>query len=399
MSIGFITRPTASTQASRHQDMENTYVINPFIVGKYYSPHYFCDRCDETAFLIKQIDNGRNVALISPRRMGKTGLINHCFIQPQVAERYHTIFVDIYATTSLSELVYLLGKAIYEELKPKGRVWAERFFQVISSLRMGFTIDPMTGEPGFDLSLGDIKSPHTTLDEIFRYLETADKPCVVAIDEFQQIGCYEEKNVEALLRTKMQQCRHTRFVFAGSKRHLMSNMFCSSSKPFYQSAVCMGLDPIPADTYVAFATQLFEERGKHVDGGLVRKVYDSYGGCTWFVQMMMNELFALTPTGGTCREDVLPQAEAGVVMMQEVAYKDIMAHLAPKQKLVLQAIAKEGVAHGITSSAFMSRHSLPSASSVQSAVKGLLKNDIITQDADSYRVYDYFFALWLRKEF
>lgn len=379
--------------------MENLTILNPFIVGRYISPAYFCDRKQETAFLIKQIENGRNVALISPRRMGKTGLIHHAFHQEDMTQQFHTFFVDIYATTSLAEFVYLLGKAIYDELKPKGKVWTERFFQVITSLRMGFKLDSMSGEPSFDISLGDIQTPQTTLDEIFEYLEAADKPCVVAIDEFQQISNYEEKNVEALLRTKIQQCKQTLFVFAGSKRHLMSNMFNSSSKPFYQSAICMGLDPIPLDTYVEFASHLFELRGKHVSQDLITKVYQQFHGCTWFVQMMMNELFALTRHDELCDIDKLELAEQNVIMAQESSYKDLLAHLAPKQKLILQAIAREGTAKNVTSAAFIKRYNLPSASSVQSAIKGLLKNDIITQEDEGYRVYDYFFATWLAKDY
>lgn len=379
--------------------MENLAILNPFIVGRYISPDYFCDRKNETAFLIKQIENGRNVALISPRRMGKTGLIHHTFHQTELNKQFYTFFVDIYATTSLSELVYLLGKAIYDELKPKGKVWTERFFQIITSLRMGFKLDAMSGEPSFDISLGDIQTPQTTLDEIFAYLETADKPCIVAIDEFQQISNYEEKNVEAMLRTKIQQCKQTMFIFAGSKRHLMSNMFNSSSKPFYQSAISMGLDPIPLDTYTEFASHLFELRGKHVSKELTAKVYQQFNGCTWFVQMMMNELFALTGHGELCDIDKLETAEQNVIMTQESSYKDLLAHLAPKQKLILQAIAREGTAKNVTSSAFIKRYNLPSASSVQSAIKGLLKNDIITQEDDGYRIYDYFFAHWLAKDY
>lgn len=379
--------------------MENLAILNPFIVGRYISPDYFCDRKNETAFLIKQIENGRNVALISPRRMGKTGLIHHTFHQTELSKQFYTFFVDIYATTSLSELVYLLGKAIYDELKPKGKVWTERFFQIITSLRMGFKLDAMSGEPSFDISLGDIQTPQTTLDEIFAYLETADKPCIVAIDEFQQISNYEEKNVEAMLRTKIQQCKQTMFIFAGSKRHLMSNMFNSSSKPFYQSAICMGLDPIPLDTYTEFASHLFELRGKHVSKELTAKVYQQFNGCTWFVQMMMNELFALTGHDELCDIDKLETAEQNVIMTQESSYKDLLAHLAPKQKLILQAISREGTAKNVTSSAFIKRYNLPSASSVQSAIKGLLKNDIITQEDDGYRIYDYFFAHWLAKDY
>lgn len=379
--------------------METANILNPFIIGRYVSERYFCDRQKETEFLIKQIKNGRNVALISPRRMGKTGLIQHCFNQEQLREYYHTFFVDIYATTSLAEFVYLLSKAIYDELKPKKIVWTERFFQIIRSLRIGFKLDTMTGEPSFDIGLGDIRTPQTTLDEIFEYLETTDKPCLVAIDEFQQIGGYGEKNVEALLRTKIQQCKRTMFIFSGSKQHLMSNMFNSSSKPFYQSAISMGLEPIPIEVYKDFALRLFEERRKQVEPILVEKVYRQFKGCTWFVQMIMNELFALTAKDECCDIPKLDTAWKNVIQTQEGSYKDLLSRLAAKQKLVLQSIAKEGDARGITSSAFIKKYNLPSASSVQSALKPLLKADLVTQEGDVYRVYDYFFADWLASEY
>ena len=116
--------------------MEEAFINNPFIVGKYLSDRYFCDRSEETAFLRKQILNGRDVALISPRRIGKSGLIQHFFNQPDIKEQYYTFFVDIYATTSFAEFVYLFGKEIYEQLKPQSTQWKERFFQIISSFRV-----------------------------------------------------------------------------------------------------------------------------------------------------------------------------------------------------------------------------------------------------------------------
>lgn len=377
--------------------MDEMIVNNPFVVGKYLSNRYFCDRIEETEFLRKQIFNGRDVALISPRRIGKSGLIQHFFSQPDIKERYHVFFVDIYATTSLAEFVYTLGKEIYEQLKPQTTVWKEKFFQMISSFRIGFKLDSLSGNPTFDLGLGDIQAPQTTLDEIFAYINETDKPCIIAIDEFQQIGEYAEKNVEALLRTKIQKCHRAQFIFSGSKRHMMSNMFNSPSKPFYQSAISMGLDPIPMDIYTDFATRMFEENGKHVENSVIETVWRQYDGYTWFVQMMMNELFALTPSGETCQASQIPTAWHNVIMTQENSYKDLLSNLPPKQKIVLQAIAKEGLAHNITSSKFIKKYNLNSASSVQSAVKLLLKNDLITQSDNAYRVYDYFLSEWLAK--
>ena len=375
--------------------MKGKEVNNPFIVGKYLSDKYFCDRSEETEFLRKQITNGRDVALISPRRIGKSGLIQHFFNQSDIKSQYYVFFVDIYATTSLAEFVYTLGKEIYAQLKPQATVWKEKFFQTITSFRVGFKLDSLTGNPSFDLGLGDIQAPQTTLDEIFAYIEEADKPCIIAIDEFQQIGEYAENNVEALLRTKIQKCHRAQFIFSGSKRHVMSNMFNSPSKPFYQSAISMGLEPISIHIYKEFAASLFTERNRQIEDEVIERVWNQYDGYTWFVQMMMNELFAMTTEGEACRISMIDEARHNVVMAQEQSYKDLLSNLPPKQKIVLQAIAKEGVAQNITSAKFIKKYNLNSASSVQAAVKFLLKNDLVTHTDNGYRVYDFFLSEWL----
>jgi len=370
-------------------------IENPFIVGKYLSQEYFCDREEETAFLRKQVQNGRNVALISPRRLGKTGLIHHFFHQADVQQQFYTFFIDIYATNSLAELVYLLGKAIFEQLKSRVTAWRERFLQVVTSLRVGFKLDALTGDPTFDIGLGDIQSPETTLGEIFRYLEEADRPCIVAIDEFQQVAAYVEKNTEALLRTHIQQCRQTFFIFSGSKRHLMTQMFNSPSKPFYQSAMGMSLQPLDRSVYASFARRLFEQNGRILAEGVAGEVYDYTEGYTWFMQMLMNELFAITPQGATCTPDLIPKARTNILQAQDGLYRELMANFSIKQRQLIQAIAREGRVNGITSSAFIRRHRLPSASSVQSAARPLLENDILTQTDGTYRLYDFFLSQWL----
>lgn len=375
--------------------MDRADIQNPFVVGKYLSDKYFCDRSQETDLLRKQIQNGRNVTLISPRRIGKSGLIQHFFNQDDIKEQYYVFFVDIYATTSLAEFVYTLGKEIYAQLKPQATVWKEKFFQIISSFRVGFKLDTLSGMPTFDLGLGDILVPQTTLDEIFAYIEEADKPCIIAIDEFQQINTYAEKSTEALLRTKIQLCRRAQFIFSGSKRHTMSNMFNSPSKPFYQSAISMSLEPIPIHVYADFAANLFEERDRHIDRQTIEMVWSQYEGYTWFIQMMMNELYALTPPHATCTTERIAEARHNVIAAQEGSYKDLLSNLPPRQKMILQAIAKERVATNITSAKFVKKYNLHSASSVQSAVKLLLKNDMLTQTDTGFRVYDFFLADWL----
>ena len=374
-------------------------VNNPFIVGGYLSPHYFCDRETETEQLIRNITNGRNVVIISVRRMGKTGLIRHCFYQDKIKENYHTFFIDIYATSSLREFVFALGKEIFERLKPKGMKFIERFFSIISSLRAGFKLDTITGEPTFDIGLGDIHAAETTLDEIFAYLEQADKSCIVAIDEFQQIGNYAEKNVEAILRTKVQHCQNARFIFAGSQKHIMMNMFNSPARPFYQSVNMMQLKSIPLTEYKAFVKRLFLENEKHIEEELIDEVYNFFEGHTWYIQLMFNELYILTGKGELCSRSQQTIALTNILQMQDFTYQEIFSRLPEKQKEVLIAIGKEQKAIGVTSGKFRKKYKLSTPSSVQSALKGLLEKNLVSQEQNQYEISDRLLGVWLQKNY
>lgn len=377
--------------------MTNVRYSNPFVLGKDIPEELFCDRKEETETLIRQVSNGRNVALISYRRLGKSGLVHHCFKQQEVQDAYYTFYIDLYATSSLADLVQVFSNEVYRSLKSRSSRFLDNFFSMIQSLRIGFSVDSMNGDTTFHVGVGDIHSPQTTLAEIFSYLESADKPCLVAIDEFQQIGEYAERNIEALLRTHIQRCRNTSFIFSGSKRHTMSNMFNSPAKPFYQSAVSMGLNPIPLETYTDFACRMFSQSDRTLMPEVARQAYNKYEGFTWFVHMLMNELFSRTDKGGICTLDDLTMAEKSILNLQEVSYESTLSMLSTKQKQVLTAIASEGYAQNITSGAFIKKHSLQSSSSLQSALKALIDKSMVMRTERGYRLEDFFFAEWLRR--
>lgn len=372
-------------------------IFNPFFIGRYVDKQYFCDREKDTETLVRHILNGRNVALISPRRLGKSGLIHHTFAQDVIKDRYTTIYVDIYATKDLCEMVKALSEAIVKAVGQK-KSWHEKFFSFIKSLRVGFHIDAVSGEPSFDIGIGDIENPDKTIRELFDYMEASEKPCILAIDEFQQIREYPQTNTEAFIRSLVQQCSRTSFIFCGSKRHTMTDIFYSPAKPFFQSVISQSLKPIPMETYVEFAGRMFSQRGKILDRAAAEAIYRMFDGCTWYMQMMMNEMFALTKEGMTCTTEYIDFAWDNIIMAQEDRYQAILYGLAPKQKQLLQAIASDRTVEGITSSDFVKRHRLVSASSVQAALKPLLKNDIVTCEEGIYRIYDYFFADYLAKK-
>lgn len=369
-------------------------MTNPFITSGYHSEKYFCDRIAETEFLTRQILNGNNIALISPRRYGKTGLIQHCFQQKEFKNCY-TFLIDIYATKNLQEFVFELGKSILNELKSKGkRIW-DTFLTSIISLRTGISFDE-TGKPCWNLELGDIKNPTVTLDEIFNYLNHADKPCVIAIDEFQTIAKYPEKNIEASLRTYIQHCLNARFIYSGSQRHMMGEIFTSPSRPFYQSTTILDLKPIDLDSYSAFIKKHFKEGNKNIEDEVIRKVYQMFEGTTWYIQFMMNFLYSGTAPSSTCTIEQVQTALDEILSQMSFTYSSLLYQLPPKQKEILIAICKEGKVKEITSSKFLSTYKL-TASSVQGAIKGLLEKDFITMELGVYSVCDRFFETWLKR--
>ena len=369
--------------------------INPFIVTGRIEPEYFCDRVEESARLVRSLTNGNNMVIISPRRMGKTGLIRFCYDKPEIRDEYYTFFIDILHTSSLREFTYLLGREIYEMLLPRSRKMATLFLRTIKSISGSSGSNPLTGLPTFNVEPGDIERPEYTLEEIFSYLTLADKPCIVAIDEFQQVAKYPEKNIEALLRTHIQKIRNSNFIFAGSERHMMQEMFLSASRPFYHSADMLELRAIAREIYVPFIVEHFESRNRRIAAADVEKVYDLFKGHTFYIQKTFNEAFADTLVGGECTIEVIRTAIEGMIAANDTIFREILSNIPEKQKELLYAIAKDGEAERVTSAEFIKRHSLSSASSVQSATKKLLEKDIITEIGKVYSLTDKLFAMWI----
>lgn len=371
--------------------------INPFIVTGKIAPEYFCDRVQESARLVKSLTNGNNMVIISPRRMGKTGLIQFCYEKPEIKEQYYTFFIDILHTSSLREFTYILGKVIFETLAPGSRKMASLFVQTLKSISGKFGFDPLNNLPTFNIELGDIDRPEYTLEEIFNYLATADKPCIVAIDEFQQIAKYPEKNIEALLRTHIQKMENSHFIFAGSERSMMQAMFLSSARPFYRSSDVMELNAIDRDIYVPFIVGHFESRNRKISAENAGKVYDLFKGHTFYIQKTFNESFADTPTGEECTLDIIRTAIDSMIASNDTIFREILSNIPEKQKELLYAIAKEGEATQTLSVSFIKRHKLASASSIQAATKKLLEKDIITELNKTYSVTDKLFAMWMNR--
>lgn len=374
-------------------------VKNPFIVAGKISPRYFCDRKKESSLIIRKLVNGNNIVLISPRRMGKTGLISYCFESEDIKNNYIPIFIDILQTSSLKEFTFVLGRSVFQTLASQGKRYLKSFVNALKSLQGCFGFDPVSGSPTFNIELGDIRHSEITLEEIFLYLENADKRCLVAIDEFQQIGNYPEQNVESILRTHIQRCGNAHFIFAGSERHLMQRMFLSSERPFYQSADILELDAIPLEVYTSFALNNFHEFDKDIEVDAVKYVYDTFEGHTFYMQKALNEVFSYTEANTVADKKMTERAIDDMIDGQDTIYREILSTIPLKQKELLIAIARMGSVSAITSSEFIYKNRLSSASSVQSASRILLDKNLLTHSGNVYQIADRLLTLWLRRNY
>ena len=343
----------------------------------------------------KSLNNQMNVVLTSSRRMGKTSLVDFVFDKPDFKDEYVTISVDILHTTTFREFILALGTAVFDNVATRSVKLRKQFVTFLKSLSASFGYDTIQNMPTFDIKLGDVKNPEYTLAEIFGYLEKVDKRCIVVIDEFQQITRYPEKNVEALIRTHIQKLSNANFVFSGSQRRLMEEMFFSSKRPFFQSAKSLRLEAIAYDIYLDFAKKHFSEAGKEIAVEAFSHVYEVFMGVTFYVQRILHDAFAETPKGQICDIEAVNQLIENFIDENDSRLREQLAYITEAQKELLYAIHEEKQVQGITSIAFNKKHRLRSPSSTQSAALKLLEYDLITRKEKVYSISDPLMKLWL----
>ena len=367
-------------------------VENPFILAGYEGPEYFCDRVEETDRLIGALRNGRNVTLLSPRRVGKTGLIRHAFGELAGLRDWRTVYVDMFAAQNLQEFTRRFAAAVIgsmDTVAEKALAVATRFFK---GIRPTIAVDPVTGTPSYSFSLqsADVES---TLDQCFDYLAGRKGRTVVAIDEFQQVAGFPEKGTEALLRSRIQFLTHTRFVFAGSRRHLMAEMFSSPKRPFYQSTQMFPLEPIPEPAYFAFAAKHMRSRKLRLEEKLFSEIYRTFDGVTWYVHAVLNRMYAY----GDATRAGFVRAIDSLVAENAYNFGNLIESYPPGCVRLMKAVAREGAVREVNAGDFIGKYGLRASSSVNLSLKKLLDNEIVYRADNGYVIDDRIFGLWLRR--
>ncbi len=376
--------------------MKGLEIKNPFIYQGYVSPDYFCDRTEETEELIANLQNGRNTTLISPRRIGKTGLIKNAFYYIKEAEKDAIcIYIDIYATKNQHDFVQVLGTAIAQHVMTHQQKAFKRLLEFFGSWRPVFSADPLTGVPTISVSIEPSQST-VSLKSIFEFLNQSRSNVYIAIDEFQQITYYPEQGLEALLRSYIQFAPNVHFIFSGSKQHLMAQMFQSPDRPFYQSTASMGLLPLHEEIYYDFASRFFESKRGSISREVFAAIYQRFSGITQNIQQILNRLYEVERQVENERQ--VNEAILHIVNRNSMQYEALVGFLTDNQLSLLKAIAKRGRIESPQSNDFIKQYDLPGASSVKTALTVLLDKDLVYHDNMGYWVYDRFFDLWLKQQ-
>ena len=366
---------------------------NPFLIEGYYSPEYFCDRKRETADLVSALENDRNVTLIAPRRMGKSGLIKNVFHELQRGDEFKCAYIDLFGTQNLTEFVRAFASGVfsaYESTLEKMTAAASKF---LLGFRPTLSIDAFgTRKYSFDIAPS---SAEASLAGVFDYLESRKFRTVVALDEFQQIAEYPEKGTEALLRGRIQFLAGNRFIFSGSRQHMMAEMFVSAKRPFYHSTQLMHIGEIDRGEYFDFAAAHFRSAGIELPREVFDSVYTRFSGITWYVQAVMNRLYEIRSR--VLGEEDVREAIEWLVASGVYEFQGILQNCSDGAVRLLKAIAAEGAVKEPNAGEFVAKYAFKSASSVNAALKSLRDADLVDRTDAGYVVYDRLFALWLTR--
>lgn len=372
---------------------------NPFVIKAYESKHLFCDREKELQLMMRNSINHTDMTLISQRRMGKTGLILRLFDEiKDVRPDIHTIYMDIFASRNIDDFIKLMAEATMRSFQPRTSL-GKKLLTFIRSLRPQLTFDNITGDPQLQIAYQTPHEKEYTLRGLFDFLDSQGEQIVIAIDEFQQIRDYPEQNMEALLRTYIQQTRNLTFIFCGSKKHVMTDIFTNEKKPFYSSTTFVSLDRISEESYATFIRRLFNEHQRDITDEALQFILDWTRRHTYYTQQLCHTVFANGSVNVTVA-DVKTACEQ-LMKQGETVYLQYRQMLTDKQWNYLIAVAKRISVSQITASEFLDAYKIGSPSVSRRLADALVEKGLLNDDISitgiTYTVSDVFLSHWMER--
>lgn len=370
---------------------------NPFYSNSYISPLYFCDRQEETKLINQYITDGINITLFAIRRIGKTGLIHHVFYTHRNSKSTVCIYLDILSTTNLTEFTNKIATAVYNRFPPN-KTLGKKIMELFQRFRPVISFDELSGSPSLSLTMETLAQKQNTIGQIFQFLDQQNIKVVFAIDEFQQILEYPEKNTEAILRTYIQQLKNTSFIFCGSNQKMMHEIFNSAKRPFFASCSNLNLGYISEKHYRKFIQKKFNNAERKITDDCLDFICNWTKLHTFYTQYFCYTLFALNKKENTLEDAKL--VASNILKLNENTFFQYRALLTEMQWSLLSAIAKEGKVYQPNSKKFIQSYKLGTPSSVSRSLDSLLKKEIIFYNSavekPYYEVYDKYLMRWIQ---
>lgn len=371
-----------------------------FVYGVAVTDYNFTGREAEIRHLKANFENGINSILISPRRYGKTSLVN--YVCRSLSETDIIIVrLDIFGCKTEYEFYNMLAAAVLKQTATKVQQWMEeaRYFLARLTPKIGIPLDP-TQE--VNVSLGITPQTHSP-EEILNLVETIaqrkQRRIVVCIDEFQEVGEFADtKHVQGRLRAAWQHHHYASYCLFGSKRHMMSKIFMNRSMPFYQFGDLIWLEKIPTADWTDYIVSHFSDAGRHISAALANsicKVVDDYPS---YVQQLASIVLNHLEPGTTATEEVLRESVRELLLANEALFMQQIEPLTVYQMNMLRAIVS-GIHSGYSETAVRRNFDLGSPSNIVRLREALKERDLVYSELKLLYITDPVFALWFKMRF
>lgn len=370
----------------------------PFVFGKTVSGDAFTDREKETTKLVSNFTYGVNTFIVSPRRWGKTSLVKKA---KSLAENDNLkiVYVDVQQCRCADEFCERYASAVLTQTSNKMEEWFENAKSFLS--RISFGVDAstdMSGEMSFKLQY---HQKENSMEDMLQLPEKIAKKknikVVVCIDEFQQIGKYQDSlHFQTLLRSIWQHHEQTSYCLFGSKKHMMESLFNDTSKPFYKFGDIIYLQRIPVEYWVKYITGKFHDAYKSITSEQAEWIVEKVEGNSSYVQQLSWYVFQRTENAVT--DDILADALEELVDQCREVFDSKTENLTAGQMGFLRAVA-DGVNTGFSTAKVIETYRLRSSANVAIIKKSLIDKDLIIEENKEIKLSDPVMGIWLKKEY
>ena len=371
-----------------------------FVYGVAVTDYNFTGREEETQHLRANFENGINSILISPRRYGKTSLVDH--VCRKMEEKDILIVrLDIFGCKTEYDFYNALATAVLKQTASRVQLWMEEARDFLARLtpKVGIPLDPGTE---VSISLGitpQTHSPEEVLNLVEVIAQRKQRRIVVCIDEFQEIGEFSNtKQVQGRLRSVWQHHHNTSYCLFGSKRHMMSSIFLNRSMPFYQFGDLIWLGKIPTADWIDYIVSHFEEAGRQMTPEMAVKICETVDNYPSYVQQLSSIVLNHLGQGEKPTMDTLKESVAELIRANEALFMQQVEPLTAYQMNLLRAIVS-GVHSGYSEKSVRSNFDLGSPSNIVRLRNALIERDLAYSELKQLYMTDPVFGLWFKRRF